>query len=183
MFSVLVLGVAIYTVFYPQPYLAEALRNIRIAVVDQDGTTASRDLARRIDATSDVAIAMVLPDLPSAEREVFKRTISGVLVIPKDFEGDLLHGRPSPVALYADASYFLIYQRISGGISAVAQALGSEIETARLIGIGVDPNIAGAVTAPIRLTAVPLFNPQGGYATYLLPAAFVLIVQQTLCGR
>ena len=30
------------------------------------------------------------------------------------------------------------------------------------------------------LTAVPLFNPQGGYATYLLPAAFVLILQQLL---
>jgi ABC-2 type transport system permease protein len=28
--------------------------------------------------------------------------------------------------------------------------------------------------------AVPLFNPQGGYATYVLPAAFVLILQQTL---
>src|SRR5262249_40630401 len=42
------------------------------------------------------------------------------------------------------------------------------------------PNIAPAVTAPLRLTPVPLFNPQGGYATYLLPAAFVLLVQQTL---
>ncbi|MFX6838628.1 hypothetical protein ABTH46_20030, partial [Acinetobacter baumannii] len=25
-----------------------------------------------------------------------------------------------------------------------------------------------------------LFNPQGGYATYVLPAAFVLLLQQTL---
>ena len=30
------------------------------------------------------------------------------------------------------------------------------------------------------LTAVPLFNPQGGYADLYLPAAFVLILQQTL---
>jgi ABC-2 type transport system permease protein len=32
----------------------------------------------------------------------------------------------------------------------------------------------------MQLTAVPLFNPEGGYATYVLPAAFVLILQQTL---
>lgn len=179
-FSVLVLGVAIYTVFYPQPYVNEALRNIPIAVVDQDSTTASRDLARRIDATSDIAVAMVLSDLPSAEREVFKRAISGIVVVPKYFERDLLHGRPSPIAVYADASYFLIYQRVSQGVSAVAQALGAEIEAARLIGMGIDPAIAAAATTPLRLTAVPLFNPQGGYATYLLPAAFVLLVQQTL---
>lgn len=179
-FATLIVGVAIYTVFYPQPYLHEALRNIPIAVVDQDGTVGSRELARRVDATPDISVAMVLPDLPSAEREVFARTISGVLVIPKYFERDLLHGRPSPVAVYADASYFLVYQRIAGGVAAVAQTLGTEIEAARLVGIGIDPVIAVAATGPLRLTAVPLFNPQGGYATYVLPAAFVLILQQTL---
>jgi len=179
-FSVLIVGVAIYTVFYPQPYLNEALRDVPIAVVDQDGTSASRELARRVDATPDVAVAMVLADLPNAEREVFKRAVSGVLVIPKYFERDLLHGRPSPIALYADASYFLVYQRLAGGVSAVAQTFGAEVEAARLVDFGVDPNVATAVTAPLQLTAVALFNPQGGYATYLLPAAFVLILQQTL---
>ena len=54
-FSVLVLGAAFYALFYPQPYLNEALRNVPIAVVDRDGTQSSRDFARRVDATPDVA--------------------------------------------------------------------------------------------------------------------------------
>ena len=37
-FSVLILGAAFYALFYPQPYLNEALRNVPIAVVDRDGT-------------------------------------------------------------------------------------------------------------------------------------------------
>jgi len=119
-FSVLVVGSAFYAVFYPQPYLNEALRNVPIAIVDGDGTSASRELARRIDATSDIAVTMVLPDVVSAEREVFARKIFGILAIPKNFERDLLHGRASPIALYADASYFLVYQRVSGGVAAVA---------------------------------------------------------------
>jgi ABC-2 type transport system permease protein len=179
-FSVLILGVAIYTLFYPQPYLNEALRNIPVAIVDHDGTTASRELARRIDASADISLASVFADFPTAQREVFNRVVSGVVLIPKYFERDLLHGRASPIVVYADASYFLIYQRVSGGVNAVAQALGSEIEAARLIGVGVDPRIASAAAAPLRLTTVPLFNPQGGYATYVLPAAFILILQQTL---
>ncbi len=80
-FAVLILGVAVYAAFYPQPYLNEALRNAPIAVVDADGTTSSRELARLVDATPDVAVTMVLPDLVSAEREVFARNISGILVI------------------------------------------------------------------------------------------------------
>lgn len=179
-FAVLVLAAAVYAAFYPQPYLNEALRDVPIAVVDRDGTSASRELARRLDATSDVAVARMLPDLPSAQRAVYERTVSGILLIPRDFERDLLHGRPSPVALYADASYFLIYQRLTGGVTAVARTLGAEVESARLIGVGVDPALAEAAVNPMPLTAVPLFNPQGGYATYVLPAAFVLILQQLL---
>ncbi|MGA1858331.1 ABC transporter permease [Azospirillum sp. 11R-A] len=179
-FSVFILAAAIYAVFYPQPYLTEALRNVPIVVVDRDGTSSSREMIRRLDATSDVSVALVLPDLPSAQRAVYERAVSGILLIPGNFERDLLHGRPSPVALYADASYFLIYQRIAGAISAVARTLGAEVESARLVAAGVDPALAGAVVDPMPLTAVPLFNPQGGYATYLLPAAFILILQQLL---
>lgn len=179
-FSVLVVAAALYAAFYPQPYLNEALRRVPIAVVDNDDSTASRELARRIDATADVAVTLVFPDMAGAERAVFARDVYGILFIPKDFERSLLHGRGSPVALYADASYFLVYQRIALAVTAVARTMGAEIETARLIGAGIDPVAAAAASDPLPLTAVPLFNPQGGYATYLLPAAFVLIVQQTL---
>lgn len=179
-FSVLVMGVLIYSIYYPQPYLNEALRDVPIAVVDRDGTQASRDFARRVDATSDVAVLQVLPDLASAERQVYARRVDGILVIPQYFERELLHGRPSPVALYADASYFLIYQRVAGAVSAVAQTVGAEVESARLVAIGVDPAIAASASNPMPLTAVPLFNPESGYATYILPAAFVLLLQQIL---
>lgn len=179
-FSVIVIAALIYSVFYPQPYLNEALRNVPIAVVDQDGTPTSRELARLVDATPDVAVALVLPDVATAEREVYLRNIFGILLIPQHFERDLLHGRQSPIALYADASYFLMYQRMSGAVSGVAGALGAEVETKRLIALGVDPAIAAAATSPMQLTTVTLFNPEGGYATYVLPGAFILLLQQTL---
>lgn len=179
-FSVMVLAVAIYAVLYPQPYLNEALRRTPIAVVDRDQTTTSRELARRLDASPDVSVRFVLPDLPEAQRQIYLREISGILVVPEGFERELLRGMPSPVALYADASYFLVYQRVAGGVSGVASTLGAATEVRRLIGLGVDAAIAKAAAGPMALTAVALFNPQGGYATYVLPAAFVLILQQTL---
>lgn len=179
-FAVIIIAAVVYSVFYPQPYLNEALRNVPIAVVDQDGTQSSRELARLVDATPDVAVALVLPDVATAERQVYLRNIYGILLIPQHFERDLLHGRQSPVALYADASYFLMYQRMSGAVAGVAGTLGVEIETKRLIGLGIDPVIAAAATSPMQLTTVPLFNPQGGYATYILPGALILLLQQTL---
>lgn len=179
-FTTMILAVIVYAALYPQPYLNEALRNVPIIVVDHDGTASSRDLIRRIDATPDVAVAMTQPDMVSAERAVHAREVSGILVIPQYFERDVLHGRASPIALYADASYFLIYQRVSGAVNGVARTMGAEVEAARLIGAGVDTGLAAAASDPMPLTAIALFNPQGGYATYVLPAALILILQQTL---
>jgi ABC-2 type transport system permease protein len=69
---------------------------------------------------------------------------------------------------------------VAGAVAATVHAFGAEVETARLVRAGVDPGIAAAAADPLPLTAVTLFNPQAGYATYVLPAAFVLILQQTL---
>ena len=179
-FSVMIVALGLYALLYPQPYLAEALRLTPVAVVDQDQTTTSRDLVRRLDASPDVAVASVLPDFPAAQRAVLAREVSGILVVPEGFERELLRGNPSPVALYADGSYFLVYQRAALGVSAIARTLGAEVEVRRLIGLGVDAPLAVAAANPMPLTTIPLFNPQEGYATYVLPAAFVLILQQTL---
>jgi ABC-2 type transport system permease protein len=179
-FAVLVVALCAYAALYPQPYLAEALRDVPIAVVDRDGSTSSRELVRRIDATESVVVAQVLPDMVTAERAVYARLVHGVVLIPTDFERDLLHGRPSPVALYSDASYFLMNSRVSGNVAAAVRNFATEAETARLVRAGVDPGVAAAAADPLPLTAVTLFNPQAGYATYVLPAAFVLILQQTL---
>jgi ABC-2 type transport system permease protein len=179
-FAVLVVALGAYAALYPQPYLAEALRDVPIAVVDRDGSTSSRELVRRIDATEAVVVAQVLPDVATAERAVYARLVFGVVLIPTDFERDLLHGRRSPVALYSDASYFLMNSRVSGNVAAAVHDFSTEFEAAGLVRAGVDPGVAAAAADPLPLTAVTLFNPQAGYATYVLPGAFVLILQQTL---
>ena len=37
-----------------------------------------------------------------------------------------------------------------------------------------------AKSSPVDVQSEPLFNPTGGYASYIVPAAFILIVQQSL---
>ena len=41
-------------------------------------------------------------------------------------------------------------------------------------------NAALIKSSPVELLTEPLFNPTGGYASYIVPAAFILILQQTL---
>ena len=42
------------------------------------------------------------------------------------------------------------------------------------------PSTRSASAQPVTVLSQPLFNPTGGYASYVVPAAFLLILQQTL---
>ncbi|WP_370674953.1 ABC transporter permease [Pleomorphomonas sp. PLEO] len=169
-----------FSVFFPQPYLSEVVRDMPVAIIDQDGSTLSRELIRRIDAADTVAVARYAPDMPSARALFLKREVYGIVVVPPKFERDLLAGRAAPIAAFSDGGYFLLNSVMSSALSNAARSLGTEVEVGRLTASGVDMASAMAIVEPLRVTTVALFNPTGGYASFVLPAVFVLILQQTL---
>lgn len=178
--SILLVSLVIYAVIYPLPYRAELLRDVPVVLVDQDRTTTSADLVRRIEASEAVSISGDARDMAQAVRLVQERAAYGVLLIPEGFERNLLRGRQSPVAVYADASYFLMNQRVMQGAAVPIRQMGAEVEAGRLIAAGAGLGVARAQVSPADQVEVALFNPAAGYATYVLPAAFVLILQQTI---
>ena len=178
--SILLVSLVIYALIYPLPYRAELLRDVPVVLVDQDRTTTSADLVRRVDASEAVAISTDARDMAQAIRLVQERAAYGVLLIPEGFERNLLRGRQSPVAVYADASYFLMYQRVMQGAAVPIRQMGAEVEAGRLMATGAALGVARAQVSPADQVEVALFNPAAGYATYVLPAAFVLILQQTI---
>lgn len=178
--SVMFVGIFIYFFFYPQPYLHEAIRDIPIAVIDQDNTNYSRDLVRQLDANKSINIDLHITDLQTAKKLIEERKIYGVLLIPYRFQQHILEGKTSPVSYYGDASYILIYSNVATAINTVASNFGATISISRKIAQGVDPAVAMNNISPFSSQLISLFNPQSGYATYIIPAAFILILYQTL---
>jgi ABC-2 type transport system permease protein len=176
----MVVSIVIYACIYPLPYSGEVVRDIPVAVIDQDGTVASRELLRRLDNADSVAVAAVVDGLSQAQQLFFERQVYGVVLVPPNFERDLLHGRQAPVAAFGDGSYFIIYNGIATAASNAARSLGAEVRAARLTALGLDEATVSTLVRPVTVASVPLFNPGGGYASYIVPAAFVLIIQQTL---
>ncbi|MDD7970615.1 ABC transporter permease [Roseinatronobacter alkalisoli] len=177
---IILAALVIYALIYPFPYRAELLRDVPVVLVDLDRSTSSAELARRVTASEAVTLSYDAPDMIQATRLVQERRAYGVLVIPEGFERALLRGNQSPVALYGDASYFLMYQRVMQGAAVPLRQMGAEVEMGRLMAQGTAPDVALAQVSPAAQVEVPLFNPAAGYATYVLPAAFVLILQQTM---
>ena len=163
--SLLGLASVFYSLFYPTPYLHQVLRDVPVVVVDRDHTQMSRRFARWLDASEGIAVAGRSADLEAAQAAVRAGTLGGVVLIPVDFERHILRREPATVTTYADGSYLLVRSTVSASVNAVVGAFTA--------GITHRP-------PPIRLSSWPLFNPLGGYATFLVPAVLILVLQQTL---
>ena len=179
-FSMFILAPVLYGVFYPQPYLGQLVRKIPIIVVDDDRTELSHSLIQTLDADEAVTVADRAPALDVAQQDLFARRVFAILEIPPGTEREVLKGNPARMPAYVDSAYFIVFNRALQG---VLESAGDINQTNAARGNREDGSaIKAALTAvsPVELLMEPLYNPTGGYASYVVPAAFVLIIQQTL---
>jgi ABC-2 type transport system permease protein len=78
-FALLFLGGIVYSFFYPLPYSHESVRQVPVAVVDQDRSALSRQVTRYADAHPSVDVRMVTPDLRQALDLLWRNEIAGTL--------------------------------------------------------------------------------------------------------
>ncbi|CAH0533258.1 hypothetical protein VST7929_01122 [Vibrio stylophorae] len=173
-------GVLFYSFLYPQPYLEQVPREQAITVVDLDGSSQSRALIRMANATSQLNVVRHDLSIAAAKDAFLNGDVQGILVIPQHFHRDLLLGRSPTLAYAADASYFLVYGTVIEGMLASSGTLGAQVKVGRLMVSGVPKVQAAEQYTPIRLNGKPTFNPAMGYIEYVVPAVFVMILQQTL---
>ncbi|MDF2152273.1 ABC transporter permease [Vibrio sp. CAU 1672] len=173
-------GVVFYSFLYPLPYAKQTPREQAIAVVNLDGSATSLKLERMVDATPQVRIVKRAHTIEQAKQAFLRHEVTGFLVIPEHFYKDLMLGRSPTLAFAADASYFLVYGTVVEGLAKAGGTLGAQVKVSKLIIDGVPLSKASQAYSAIKLNLKPTFNPTMGYIEYVVPAVFVLILQQTL---
>jgi ABC-2 type transport system permease protein len=179
-FSLLFLAPLVYGVYYPQPYLNQILRKLPIAVVDNDLSNLSRQIVETLDASGVLSVAVRARTLAEARAAIDRGKAFAAVEIPAETERDVLKGITAHIPIYADATYLFVFRSTASGVATAVEALTSDLVSrgARSDGSLVKAKLAGLSPADVLLQ--PIFNPVGGYASYIVPAAFLLILQQTL---
>jgi ABC-2 type transport system permease protein len=178
---ILLFGASVlYAVFYPTPYIKQILRDLPVVVVDRDHSALSRQFTRWLDASEAAAVTSRSNDLNAAQDSLRAGAAGAVLLIPQDFERHVLRREPAYVEAYADASYFLVYSTALRAINGVAGTLSANISVRRAQAAGFYSPAAIRRARPVTFVPWPLFNPVAGYGSFVVPAVFILILQQTL---
>lgn len=167
-----------YPLVYAFIYTNEVVREVPAAVVDTDRSTQSREFLRKVDATADVHIVSYCADMEEAKQLLKNGKVYGVIYIPESFSHDLAKGIQTHVSLYCDMSGMLYYKALLIASTDVSLHMGKEIQRQHL-GNTTDRQDEISTT-PISYQEVSLFNTQNGFASFLIPAVLILIIQQTL---
>lgn len=167
-----------YPLLYTFIYNNEVVREVPVAVVDDCRSAQSREYLRHFDASPDVQIVSYCANMQEARSLIRHREAYGAVHIPRDFSLRLARGEQVYVSAYSDMSGMLYYKSVLTANTNVSLAMNAKIKVER----------AGGTTAeqdrlaqhPIEYEEVSLYNPQNGFATFLIPAVLILIIQQTM---
>jgi ABC-2 type transport system permease protein len=179
-FGLIVLAPILYGVFYPQPYLGQLVRKIPVAVVDDDASNVSRALIQMLNADEATQVVARPNTLEAAQAALARREVFGIVGIPAGTEREVLKGDSARLPIYVDSAYFLLYNRTLQGITEAAATVSADLAAGSARANGSLYRAALVKNSPVEILNQPLFNPTGGYASYVVPAAFILILQQTL---
>lgn len=167
-----------YPLLYTFIYTNETVREVPAAVVDHSRSSLSREYLRLVDAGADLSIVSHCSDMEEAKALLKNGKVYGIIYIPESFSRDIAKGIQTRVTLYCDMSGMLYYKAMLTSNTNASLMMNKQIKIER------SGNTTGrqdeVSTAPIEYEDISIFNPQNGFASFLIPAVLILIIQQTL---
>jgi ABC-2 type transport system permease protein len=140
----------------------------------------SRQLVRYADASPDIKVIGVVNDPAQLRQAMSDGDIEGGMIIPREFRRNALRGETAKIIVLGNGAYFMFNRGEMIGFSGAAQTLSKDIELKYELASSVSRAQTDERSEPVRLALRAASNPSGGYATYVVPAVAVVVMQQTL---
>lgn len=170
-----------YPLIYKAIYWKEQIERIPVAVVDLSASTESRSFLHKWGASPDVSLAYSCTSMAEAENLLRRQQVHGIIYFPSDFADQQADPfGQAHISLYCDMSSFLYMKGIYLSCNQVMLETMRNIQIDRYEAMGYDKEFAWSLVQDAPYTETALFNPAGGYGSFLIPAVLMLILQQTL---
>ena len=147
-----------------------AIRNIPIAVLDQDNTTLSRKVIRMIDETPTALVACGIQDMAEGERLMREGKVVAVVLVPPFFEKSILSNTQTHLENYVSGTNITVNGLLSKDIQTAVTTFSAGIQLQLLMKKGLTEHQAMAQLMPVRFDKHVLFNPHINYGYYLAPS-------------
>lgn len=170
----------IYPLLFCGFYHNESVENLSTAVVDESPCEASKRFIHKLDATPELSVNYRCSSLEEAKMLMKDHYVRSVFYFPKDFSQQLATLHTGHVIVFGDMSSFYYYKAaLTGGNSVLIDEMHT-IELERYEESGLTNEEAAIQMQPVVFENTTLYNPTGGYGSFLLPCLMLLVLHQTL---
>lgn len=153
------------------------MENIPVGIVDQDGTSMSREVSRQVDAVPTFRVTHRYVDQEAARKATQSKEIYGYLVIPNQFEADVTGGRQATLAYYYHYALLSVGGEVQGAFETVLRQFSVSPIVMQAVALGIGEGQAETFLVPVKASNHPLFNPDLDYSVYLSNPFFFILFQ------
>ncbi len=148
-------------IMYVMPWVMNMeVKNVKVAVVDNDRSILSQQLVHSIEASNYFIFKGQKPTYQAALKEIEKTQTDIVVVIPQDYSRDMTNGLQPQVLIAANA--------VNGTKGSIGSAYLSQIVTAQ-----VNPDVAAMQS---RVSTLFLYNKHLNFKLFMIPALFAIVM-------
>ncbi len=147
-----------------------AIRNVPLAVLDQDNTSLSRKVVQMIDETPTAMISYGIQDMAEGERLMREGKVVAIVLIPPFFEKSILSNSQTHLENYVSGTNITVNGLLSKDIQTAVTTFSAGIQLQLLMKQGLTEAQAMAQLMPVRFDKHVLFNPHINYGYYLAPS-------------
>lgn len=169
----------VYPLLYSYVYTNEVVRDVPVVVVDDCNNAISREMIRKINASPDVEVIARCNNMDEALQSVKEQESYGIIRIPSSLSQDIYNGGQTHIGVYCDMASLLYYKAILLTATNVSLEMNKDIKVEHYL-TGSTERQDEITKMPVEYDYVPWYNPQSGFAAFLIPPVLMLIIQQTL---
>jgi len=153
------------------------VRELPVAVCDLDRGALSRTVITMVEASSSMRIAWRVTDPEELRDLMLQGKAEGAIIIPRDFERDIKHGRRSAVIVYKNSANLIVGNLIYRDAQTIIRTVSAGVVLKKLQSSGMDKTAAMGVVNPIKLEVQSLYNATYNYQQYLVPGLIAAMLQ------
>lgn len=154
---------------YASIYQKEIVREIPVAIFDEDHSDLSRKVIELIESSSSMRIINYSNSLSEIKEEFLNGNIHGAFYFPKDFEKQIKKGRSTTVVVYKNTSNLIIGNVLLKDASTIIKSFSGAVLISKLGKSGTPYNAGLNIANPIKIDSQILYNPNYSYSNYLVP--------------
>lgn len=169
----------LYPIVYTLIYYPQVVTELPVAVVDNSRTEASRNLVRIASASPSISIYAQCANMQEAKELYGNNEVVAVMNIPADYAQKIGRGEQATVPVYFEMSLLLRYRALLSALSDIQLKIASDVTETRIEAVGASAAGMGG-GLPIQSHSTFLGNPGQGFASFIMPGVFMLIIQQSM---